>query len=534
MQHFSKVIERIRIQTLLAVWLILLASGYHARAQEDSQQSVAEAAKSARNRQQSTIPARVLDNEEPNSRTCDNSYTDQQLREQLEIVYRPPMNKELAAFFQADSDATAPRCCNSDPDSFLANNKATNLGDLDVPFPGRREWEDQLRNALDNLLDERKKRPEAIRAIEDANRSLIDSASSSPDDLNRREEVRQQLITAMIPDRRWMMRYSQLQTAGRERAEAYQKSPIPARALNQPAVTSPTVVDDPYSDSHIRTLLEKGFPPPLSTRSAKDIQDNADLTAFVYSHPDVSFTIQKSEALREYSMVSFPGRSEWEDQLHNMVDALAQEAKKLPAAVRTIEDSNRSIIEGGDCSRDGCARMKEVRRQLIDAMIPQARWQMRLAVLQQEGKARAKAYLAGSHEAMAQYRRSRVPLAEEAVGSGMIWLGRAQQEYRKAYGHYTCDLQDFKFGPKVGPHSANLFSENISEYQKYDYALTLQGCDDSQGQHYQAVASAPSPDGTQGRSFCSDDSGAVRIGTGGQAVSCLSRGQTWLPKGWKP
>ena len=331
------------------------------------------------------------------------------------------------------------------------------------------------------------------------------------------------------------MRLVQLERAGIARAESYQKSPVPARVPNNEGKGSSAVGDDhALGNQKLRELLENEFPPPLNTRSAKEIQDNTDMMAFVYSHPDVAFTIQKTQALREYLDVPFPRRSEWEDQLHNVVDDLADEAKKLAETIRSIENSNRALIDGGSSSPDARTRLKDVRQQLIDAMIPQATWQMRLVQLQQAGKTQAKAYLANNHEAMAQYRRGRVPLAEENVGSGMIWLGRVQQEYRKAYGRYTCDLQDFKFGPKAGPHSANLLSDNITEYRNYDYELTIQGCDVSQGQHYQALAAAPIPDGTQGRSFCSDDFGAIRMGVDGRADSCLSHGQPWQPKGWKP
>ncbi|HXM21765.1 MAG TPA: hypothetical protein VN948_10925 [Terriglobales bacterium] len=65
---------------MLAACLVLLPNAYQERAQEDPQQSVAEAANSARQRQKSTILGRVLNNEDAPSKVAadDHPISDQQ------------------------------------------------------------------------------------------------------------------------------------------------------------------------------------------------------------------------------------------------------------------------------------------------------------------------------------------------------------------------------------------------------------------------------------------------------------------------
>jgi hypothetical protein len=313
-------------------------------------------------------------------------------------------------------------------------------------------------------------------------------------------------------------------------ARQRQKSTTAARVFSNEDVPSAAGDAPLANDRQLREFLDGAYRGLLTPQLAKAFETDARAMNARYFTPEVAFANQRTGALREFSDVSFPGRSEWEDQFRAVFDHFLEERRKLPDAIVSIEDANRALIEGGSSSPEARARLEEVRQQLISARMPEMRSERRLSDVQRDGYERAKAYHADPQEATAAYRRSRIPVAEKSVGSGMIALVGGEQEHYKAFGRYTCDLRDLLSGPKNGFNSAGLLSLKIIAYQNYDYDLILQGCDASQGQHYQALATTPSPDGTLGRSFCSDDSGTVRMGADGKVDSCLSRGQPWHPE----
>ena len=324
-------------------------------------------------------------------------------------------------------------------------------------------------------------------------------------------------------------------------AHAQQESPTPSiaeaarasRALQKSAVAKKVVSneDDPpqgdgkdatVSDEQVRAQLEREWPKVLNAQSAKTIQDNADMIGFGLGRLKGLSNMEDMEGLHDYKEVQFPGRSEWENQFRTVIDHMADDCRRLPDAIHSIIDSNRALIDGGGTSPEAAIRLKQVRSQLIDAMLPCGRWQMTMFQMQQDAVARAKAYLNRDTDARADYGRSRAPAAEEAVAWALTWLDRREEEYRVYYGRYTCDLDDFKFGDKTGPHSAALINANITAYQYYNYQLTLQGCEASQGRHFRVLAAAPDADGTQGRAFCSDDSGFVHRSDDGRTENCFS------------
>ena len=308
------------------------------------------------------------------------------------------------------------------------------------------------------------------------------------------------------------------------------KSTTPSRVLtNEDLSFQNAETGELLSDQQVRAILEKEVPRPLTA----DVMDRLRIT-FGYNRAEIMPDSYMIRALGDYSQVLFPGRDEWVAKYHDALDHLADEVTKLHGAIDSIESTNRSVIEAGNGLNGASERLEQVRQQLIEALIPETRWSRRAQEMVEDAKARAKAYLANSRGATGEYRKERAPAAEEAVGSALIWLGREEEKYREAYGHYTCDLQDFKFGDSRGPHSAGLLFANITAYQAYDYKLTIQGCDLSQGRHFRALAVAPSTDGTQGRSFCSDDTGDVRIAGDEQIASCFSRGAAWKPTSWTP
>ncbi len=310
-------------------------------------------------------------------------------------------------------------------------------------------------------------------------------------------------------------------------ARQRQKSTTPARVFSNEDV-DPAASDGPVAnDQQLREFLDRTYRGPLTKQLSKAFEQDARAFSFQHFSPEFAYAAERRGSLREYSDVFFPGRGEWEDQLRAVFNSNIEERKKLLDAILSIEDANRELIDGGGGTPEASARLEEVRQQFISARMPEFRSEQRLGTVQRDGYERAKAYQSNPEAATAAYRRNRIPVAEKSVGSGMIALIGAEQDYHKTYGRYTCNLRDLLAGPKNGMNSAGVLSLKIIAYQNYDYELILQGCDASQGQHYQVLATAPSPDGTEGRNFCSDDSGTVRMEAEGKVDSCLSRGLAW-------
>jgi hypothetical protein len=221
-----------RICLLLAAGGLLLGHAKALKAQDSQTPSVADAAKSARQKQKSTVPARVLNTEDvtPALARCPPSPRDQQLRADLEIAYHAPLTAPMARAFQTDADAMA----GFSQVNYDAEERNALRDYMDVPFPGRSEWEDRLRHALDSLIEERKELAETIRSIEDENRALIAGGNNSPESVTRLEAVRQKLIDAVMPERRCEVVLGQVKRDGMARAKAYKESAVsPSTPHNQ-------------------------------------------------------------------------------------------------------------------------------------------------------------------------------------------------------------------------------------------------------------------------------------------------------------
>jgi hypothetical protein len=97
------------------------------------------------------------------------------------------------------------------------------------------------------------------------------------------------------------------------------------------------------------------------------------------------------------------------------------------------------------------------------------------------------------------------------VAMGLARLDWSEQNAKKAVGLYQCD-----------PNSDTM--RGFDEYRKYDYRLRVIGCSAA---GYQAFLDAPAPDGSQGRAFCVDQTGVVRISNDGTSTDCITKGTPW-------
>jgi hypothetical protein len=99
--------------------------------------------------------------------------------------------------------------------------------------------------------------------------------------------------------------------------------------------------------------------------------------------------------------------------------------------------------------------------------------------------------------------------------------------FQKNSAHYTCELADFSSAespPSNPPNPPPGWNARIDALRNLGYSIILQGCD---ADHFTALAAPPAPDGTQGRAFCTSESGVLRIANDGSTEHCLSSGRDW-------
>lgn len=197
---------------LLAAFLALAAQ------QETSppEQSVAEAARAARERQKASTPKHMLTDDDLSARRAgadSTAGTEAQVQAQLEDSY-PPIPTAAVLKSQIDqmtADSKTPAV------QLVAKYKQTALyGYETVDFPGRQEWEDQLENATGRFIGEAAAVAAELQAILDQNREAL--ARSDSETIQR---VRAQWIDTVVPYASWQLRTQQLIVDGRSRAKAY-------------------------------------------------------------------------------------------------------------------------------------------------------------------------------------------------------------------------------------------------------------------------------------------------------------------------
>lgn len=204
--------------------------------------------------------------------------------------------------------------------------------------------------------------------------------------------------------------------------------------------------------------------------------------------------------------VQFPGRQQWDANISvaatNLNEALSNALPKLHAIV----DQNKSLLVNRNL-------VEKVRSDLVEALLPVERWGARAYLLIQDGQSRMKEYLASGagRKPLDEYRRRRASEAERTMALGLSNLVWRQQNSKKALGRYDCD-------PATDTVRA------FTEYRKYDYRLRVVGCT---ADHFQAFLEAPATDGSQGRGFCVDETGVLRVSRDGTSTDCLTRGTAW-------
>ena len=126
---------------------------------------------------------------------------------------------------------------------------------------------------------------------------------------------------------------------------------------------------------------------------------------------------------------------------------------------------------------------------------------------------------------------ARAPVNDAAAVGAIRTITTAEMAYSATYPGtgFTCSLSDLDgFGAGTpNEHQAMLIESRLASGKKSGYIFTLSGCDGPPASHFQLTA-VPAMPGMGLRTFCADQSGAVRYATDGQAAKCL-HGGTPLP-----
>jgi hypothetical protein len=306
--------------------------------------------------------------------------------------------------------------------------------------------------------------------------------------------------------------------AARERRE----SMTPKRIMTDDDVAAKRGAGDSAnmgaSEQEVRAEMEKNYSQPLT--KADMTRQITQMQAVEASGDAGMLTSFKRSALAGYEGVEFPGKKEWEQSLSVAASRMVEEAGKGVTRLQAIVDGNQNAIAGRDPT--ALARMRET---WIDALLPYATWQQRTRDLMEGGKARAKAYATGNSAGAAEYLHEAVRRNENAVGGMLSSMHIVEDELRNVQGHYACEAAQWPRDPRHPEIPNAMWTIYMNTASGAGYRLDIQGCD---ARHYSAVAIPPASDGSQGRAFCMDESGVVRVAPDGNPTTCISRGSEWV------
>jgi hypothetical protein len=306
--------------------------------------------------------------------------------------------------------------------------------------------------------------------------------------------------------------------AARERRE----SMTPVRIMTDDDIAAKRGAGDlanrSASEQEVRAEMEKHYP---SSLTKADLTQQIGQIKSIAARGDADMLVAvKNSALAGYENVDFPGKKHWEEDVSVAATRMVEEADKGAARLQAIVDDNQNVLAGRDL-----AASAHLREMWIDALLPYATWQQRMRDLVEDGKARAKAYATGNPAGAAEYHHEAIRRNEIAVGGMLSSMHITEDELRIVQGHYACDASQWPRDPHH-PEIPNVMWTNYMDTASgAGYRLDIQGCD---ARHYSAVAIPPVSDGSQGRAFCMDESGVVRVAPDGDPAACISRGSEWV------
>jgi type II secretory pathway pseudopilin PulG len=128
--------------------------------------------------------------------------------------------------------------------------------------------------------------------------------------------------------------------------------------------------------------------------------------------------------------------------------------------------------------------------------------------------------------------RARMAANESSAVHLVKEINTAEVMYRTAYPDvgFTCTLANLGGNKSSAPSAdqAQLLEDRVTSGEVHGYRLELRNCvnSEAEGHKYQLVAYPLVANQTGVRTFCSDESGVVRVDAGGSADDCLASGPT--------
>jgi hypothetical protein len=272
------------------------------------------------------------------------------------------------------------------------------------------------------------------------------------------------------------------------------------------------------SEQELRAEMEKHYPPSLA--KAELTQQIAQIKSIAARGDADKLAALNSSALAGYENVEFPGKKHWEEDVSVAVTRMVEEADMAATRLQAIVDDNQNVLAGRDLAAS--ARLREM---WIDALLPFATSQQRIRDLAADGTARAKAYATGTPAGAAEYRQEAARRNELAVGGMLSSMHITEDELRNVQGHYACEAAQWPRDPRHPEIPNAMWTIYMNTASGAGYQLDIQGCE---ARHYSAVAVPPLSDGSQGRAFCTNESGVVRVAPDGNPATCISRGSEWV------
>jgi hypothetical protein len=117
--------------------------------------------------------------------------------------------------------------------------------------------------------------------------------------------------------------------------------------------------------------------------------------------------------------------------------------------------------------------------------------------------------------------------SEKLVTTALKSIVAAETTYASRYPAlgYTCTLSDLDGfgGGEPNEHQAMLIHAGLASGRRYGYVFSLSGCGPSPAQSFLLMA-APNANSFGQKTFCSNQSGAIKSSSGGNAAACLASG----------
>lgn len=125
--------------------------------------------------------------------------------------------------------------------------------------------------------------------------------------------------------------------------------------------------------------------------------------------------------------------------------------------------------------------------------------------------------------------RARVAANEASAVASLRTINTAEISFQSEYPAvgFTCRLASMGGSGPSAPSAdhAQLIDEELASGQKHGYRFALENCVNTETDHkYQVVAYPLVHNSTGNRTFCSDESGVIKVGDSESAEECLANG----------